>query len=66
MPGIGARCHELRIDDERVSWRVVYRLDPDAVLILDVFRKTTRATPARVIENCRRRLRQYDAAIDGS
>lgn len=65
MPSIGARCHELRIDDERASWRIAYRLDADAVLILDVFRKTTRTTPTRVIENCQRRLRQYDAAGRG-
>jgi phage-related protein len=39
----------------------VYRLDPDAVLIADVFRKATRATPARTIADCRRRLKQYDA-----
>jgi len=23
MPGIGRRCHELRIPDERRSWRIV-------------------------------------------
>jgi phage-related protein len=62
MPNIGARCHELRIDDERTSWRVVYRIDRDAILILDVFRKTTRATPPRVISNCQRRLGLYDQA----
>lgn len=62
MPGIGPRCHELRIHDERVSWRIVYRADPDAVLVLDVFRKSTRATPKRVVQNCQRRLQLYDAA----
>lgn len=30
MPTIGARCHELRIIDETVTWRIIYRLDPDA------------------------------------
>lgn len=62
MPSIGARCHELRIVDERSSWRIVYRLDTDAVIIADVFRKTTAATPKRVIDDCQRRLRLYDAA----
>ena len=37
MPDIGTRCHELRIPDDAVTWRVVYRIDPDAVVILDVF-----------------------------
>ena len=65
MPSIGRRCHELRIGDEAASWRIVYRLDADAIVILAVFRKSTRATPARVIEDCRRRLRLYDAAAEG-
>jgi len=33
MPEIGPRCHELRIPDEDVTWRVMYRVDSDAVII---------------------------------
>lgn len=62
MPSIGARCHELRIVDAGKTWRVVYRIDPDAIVIADVFQKTTAQTPGRVIEDCRRRLRLYDDA----
>ena len=61
MPSIGARCHELRIPDEAVTWRVVYRVDPDAVVILDVFAKKTQKTPIPVVQACRRRLREYDS-----
>jgi phage-related protein len=61
MPDIGPRCHELRVKDERAEWRIIYRADPDAVLVLDVFSKKTRATPPKVIEKCRRRLKEYDA-----
>ncbi len=61
MPDIGARCHELRIKDDRTEWRIIYRLDADAVLVLEVFTKKTRATPKDVIQKCRRRLREYDA-----
>ena len=61
MPDIGARCHELRIPDEAVTWRVVYRIDPDAVVILDVFAKKTQKTPISVVQACRRRLRDYDS-----
>lgn len=60
MPTIGARCHELRIVDQDLSWRIVYRVDRDAVVIAEVFRKSTRETPRHVIEACRRRLRLYD------
>lgn len=63
MPAIGARCHELRIRDERRSWRVVYRIDPDAIVIAAVFAKKTRHTPQDVIVESRRRLGRYDAAV---
>lgn len=60
MPTIGARCHELRIPDAQATWRIVYRLDPDGVVIAEVFSKKTAATPQHVIEVCRRRLCVYD------
>ncbi len=60
MPVIGPRCHELRVVDRDRIWRLVCRLDPDAVVILEVFEKKTRATPQDVLENCRRRLRSYE------
>jgi phage-related protein len=62
MPSMGARCHELRIVDGDLTWRIVYRLDPDAVVIWEVFSKKTQATPKNVIASCRRRLAAYDAA----
>ena len=65
MPSVGPRCHELRIRDEHRNWRVIYRLDSDAVVIAAVFAKTTRATPRRVLEDCRRRLHAYDAITRG-
>jgi phage-related protein len=60
MPAIGPRCHELRVRDAAHDWRIIYRIDSDAVVILEVFAKTTRQTPERVIEDCRRRVRMYD------
>jgi phage-related protein len=60
MPSIGRRCHELRIPDVKVSWRIVYRIDTDAIVIAEVFSKKTGKTPKSVIETCRARLREYD------
>ncbi len=60
LPVIGTRCHELRIQDAPTSWRIVYRTDSDAVVILDVFKKTTPRTPTQVLARCQRRLRNYD------
>lgn len=62
MPTIGRRCHELRIVDEKATWRVVYRTDSDAVIIAEVFSKKTARTPKAVIDMCKKRLKDYDDA----
>ena len=62
MPSIGARFHELRVNDRDTTWRVVYRLDSDAVVIAEVFQKQTEETPLSVIRNSQDRLATYDAA----
>jgi phage-related protein len=59
MPSIGPQCHELRLNDQNQSWRIVYFLAADAVVILDVFSKKTTTTPKDVIANCKRRLEAY-------
>jgi phage-related protein len=63
MPGIGPRCHELRVHDEQVTWRIVHHLAQDAVVILEVFEKKSSKTPKTVIDTCRRRLRLYRQAL---
>ncbi|GAA6615528.1 type II toxin-antitoxin system RelE/ParE family toxin [Scytonema sp. NUACC26] len=60
MPSIGSRCHELRIEDEDKTWRIIYRIDADAIVILDVFAKKTNQTSQLVIERCQKRLKRYD------
>jgi phage-related protein len=67
MPTIGPRCHELRIDDTAMKReiRVIYYLGVNAIAILEVFSKTTRATPAGVIVQSRRRLKQYRELAEG-
>ena len=53
MPSIGRRCHELRIVDTNRSWRIIYRVDTDAIVILEVFEKRTGKTPKSVIDICK-------------
>jgi phage-related protein len=60
MPAVGPRCHELRVRDEEHNWRVFYRIDPDAILVIDVMAKKTPRTPKAEIDLCRRRLAAYD------
>ncbi len=59
MPSIGARCHELRINDEDSIWRIIYRIDTDAIVILEVFKKKSTKTPKRVLDVCKSRLKEY-------
>jgi phage-related protein len=62
MPSVGPRCQELRVPDDRHNWRIVYRLDSDAIIIAEVFAKTTQQTPKHVITTCQNRLKRYDQA----
>jgi phage-related protein len=41
MPAIGPNCHELRVQDANVTWRIFYGLTSDAVVILGVAEKKT-------------------------
>ncbi len=67
MPSIGHRCHELRIDDPETNktWRIVYRVDTDGIVLLDVFAKKTNQTPKKVIAVCKQWLKAYDQAAKG-
>jgi len=62
MPSIGRRCHELRINDEECTWRIIYRIDEDAIVILEIFEKKTGRTPKKVIDTCKARIKDYDNA----
>jgi len=61
MPDIGPRCRELRVNDEGHTWRIICRVDADAIILVDVFSKKTRSTPKAVIDTCKDRLKRYDA-----
>ncbi len=62
MPGIGRGVHELRVRDpvSELTWRIVYRMDPEAILVVHWWAKKSRKTAQRDIDLCRRRLRDYD------
>ena len=60
MPSIGRGCHELRIVDQNATWRIIYRIDDDAIVIAEVFSKKTSKTPKAIVETVKKRLRAYD------
>lgn len=59
MPGIGTGCHELRITDMNITWRIIHFIDTDAIVILEIFGKRTSKTPSDVVSSCQRRLSAY-------
>jgi len=61
MPSIGKNCHELRIRDKNKNWRIVYWIDNDAIIIVEVFEKKTEQTPQSVIKTCQKRLSEYES-----
>lgn len=65
MPSIGSQCHELRVNDKNQTWRIVYHVATDAVVILNVFNKKTAATTNEVLMNSKRRLAAYISAVTG-
>jgi phage-related protein len=60
LPSLGSRCHELRVNDADLTWRIIHRIDPDVVLVAAVFPKKTRRIPQRILETCRGRFALYD------
>lgn len=60
MPSIGTACHELRINDVANTWRIIYRIDDDAIVLFAVFSKKSRKTPKQIIEICKQRAKEYD------
>jgi phage-related protein len=63
LPNVGARCGALRVRDAEHNWRIMYRADSDAILILEVYPKKTRKIPDEVIKRCKDRLNRYDEAV---
>ena len=37
MSDIGSNCHELRINDKNIKWRIVFHISLDAIVILEIF-----------------------------
>jgi phage-related protein len=59
LPELGSNCHELRVVDRDVTWRIVYHVAEDAIVLLDVFSKKTRTLPRNIATAAKRRLKAY-------
>ena len=63
LPSVGHRCGALRVRDGGHNWRIMYRVDSDAILILEVYAKKTRKIPNEIINRCKKRLKDYDDVV---
>lgn len=59
------RAARLTFDYGARQWRIVYRIDDDAIVIAEVFAKTSQATPKPVIATSQRRLALRDENSEG-
>ena len=50
MRNIGLNCHELRINDKEIIWRIIYHIHFKAIVILEIFKKKTNKTPTQIIK----------------
>lgn len=60
MLSIGAMCHELRIRDVEINWRIMYRINSDAIIILEVYENKSGKTPKYIIDVCKERIKVYN------
>jgi phage-related protein len=60
MKSIGPGVQELRIEDFPVSWRIIFRVDPEAIVVVSLFEKRGRKTRKADIDLARKRFREYD------
>jgi phage-related protein len=66
LPDVGPRCGALRVRDAEHNWRIMYRIDVYAVLVVDVYPKKSQKIPDEVIDRCKKRLKQYDAVVNAA
>lgn len=48
------------VTDTNATWRVIFRIDEDAIVLLEIFSKKAQNTLQYVIKTCRKRIRDYD------
>jgi phage-related protein len=60
---VGAGCHELRVVDRDATWRIVYHVAEDAIVLLEIFSKKTRTLPRSAIAVAKRRLKEYQRLV---
>jgi hypothetical protein len=62
MPSVSPQCYELRANDKNKTWRIIYRIDPDAIVICMELKT---AMLPRVAEQLRHCIAQASGAQHG-
>ncbi|MDA0834838.1 MAG: type II toxin-antitoxin system RelE/ParE family toxin [Planctomycetota bacterium] len=53
----------LRVRDSTHNWRIMYRIDSDVIIVVDVYAKKAQKIPDEVISRCIKRLKRYDETV---
>jgi len=57
---MGVRCQELRVTDTNATWRVIFRTDEGAIVLVEIFAKKAQNTPQYVIKTGKKRIKDYE------
>ena len=61
MRRVGKDCFELIVRTKHTSWRVIYRDDSDAVIVLAIYSLGQGRTSKRVVDTAKRRLEELSS-----
>ncbi len=56
-----SKCYELRIKDRDKWYRIMVRIDSDAIVVLGWFEKKSNRIPKKVLDACKKRMIAYDS-----
>jgi len=48
-----------RIKDKDKTWRIIYHIADDVIVVLEVFSKKSKETPKYIKENSKKRLKEF-------
>jgi len=66
LPDVGPRCGALRVRDANHNWRIMYRIDVEVILVVEVYAKKAQKIPDEILAICKKRLKHYDAVISAA
>jgi phage-related protein len=61
VPSIGKGCYEIRILNDNKWFRIIVRIDSDAIIVANVVQKKTNRLSKKDVDTAKRTLKLYDS-----